>query len=188
MRLRQRVTKGPGSRAAGIAMAYKLIEARWRKVNAPELVALVRAGAIFHKGKLLERTAHRHHPGPDAAPRRDRRIGGRLKPNPQVLTIPHRCSGDGSRNRPCAWPPPAMRRPGWGARNRPIAPPQIRACPRTSRHGRADGSCRGHRRQRRYRGVAAALARLGRGHPIVKRSAAGGFAAYGFGYCLKVRP
>jgi hypothetical protein len=58
VRLRQRVTKGPGSRAAGIAMAYKLIEAaqaRWRKVNAPELVALVRAGAIFHKGKLLER-------------------------------------------------------------------------------------------------------------------------------------
>ena len=58
VRLRQRVTKGPGSRAAGIAMAYKLIEsaqARWRKVNAPELVALVRAGAVFHKGKLLER-------------------------------------------------------------------------------------------------------------------------------------
>jgi len=58
VRLRQRVTKGPGSRAAGIAMAYKLIEsaqARWRKLNAPELVALVRAGAIFHKGKLLER-------------------------------------------------------------------------------------------------------------------------------------
>ncbi|TXH15311.1 MAG: IS256 family transposase [Mycobacterium sp.] len=58
VRLRQRVTKGPGSRAAGIAMAYKLIDAaqaRWRKVNAPELVALVRAGATFHKGKLLER-------------------------------------------------------------------------------------------------------------------------------------
>jgi hypothetical protein len=39
-------------------MAYKLIEAgqtRWRKVNAPELVALVRAGAVFHKGKLIER-------------------------------------------------------------------------------------------------------------------------------------
>jgi hypothetical protein len=53
-----KVTKGPGSRAAGIAMAYKLIEAaqaRWRKVNAAELVALVRAGALFHKGKLLER-------------------------------------------------------------------------------------------------------------------------------------
>ena len=47
VRLRQRITKGPGSRAAGIAMAYKLIEAaqsRWRTVNAPHLVALVRAG------------------------------------------------------------------------------------------------------------------------------------------------
>ncbi|QIS09734.1 hypothetical protein F5544_09165 [Nocardia arthritidis] len=41
VRLRTKVTKGPGSRAAGIAMAYKLIEAtqaRWHKVNAPELV------------------------------------------------------------------------------------------------------------------------------------------------------
>ena len=58
VRLRTKITKGPGSRAAGIAMAYKLIDAaqaRWRKVNAPELVALVRAGAVFHKGKLLER-------------------------------------------------------------------------------------------------------------------------------------
>ncbi|MBO0759143.1 MAG: IS256 family transposase [Bradyrhizobiaceae bacterium] len=58
VRLRTKVTKGPGSRAAGIAMAYKLIEAaqtRWRKVNAPALVPLVRAGALFHKGKLLER-------------------------------------------------------------------------------------------------------------------------------------
>jgi putative transposase len=58
VRLRTRVTKGPGSRAAGVAMAYKLIEAaqaRWRAVNAPHLVALVRAGAVFYKGKLLER-------------------------------------------------------------------------------------------------------------------------------------
>ena len=58
MRLRTRVTKGPGSRAAGLAMAYKLIvaaQARWQAVNAPHLVALVRAGAVFHKGKLLER-------------------------------------------------------------------------------------------------------------------------------------
>ena len=60
VRLRTRVTKGPGSRAAGMAMAYKLIEAaqsRWRAVNAPHLVALVRAGALFHKGTLLERPA-----------------------------------------------------------------------------------------------------------------------------------
>ena len=58
VRLRQRVTKGPGSRAAGVAMAFKLIESaqhRWRAVNAPHLVALVRAGAKFEKGKLVER-------------------------------------------------------------------------------------------------------------------------------------
>ena len=58
MRLRQRVTKGPGSRAAGIAMAFKLIESaqrRWGAVNAPHLVPLVRAGAVFKNGKLVER-------------------------------------------------------------------------------------------------------------------------------------
>ena len=60
VRLRQRVTKGPGSRAAGIAMAYKLIDAaqcRWRKVNAPHLVALVRAGACFEHGQLVDRVS-----------------------------------------------------------------------------------------------------------------------------------
>lgn len=58
VRLRTRVTKGPGSRAAGVAMAFKLIEAaqqRWRMVNAPHLVALVRAGATFTNGQLVER-------------------------------------------------------------------------------------------------------------------------------------
>jgi len=58
VRLRQRVTKGPGSRAAGIAMAFKLLESaqhRWRAVNAPHLVALVRTGARFEKRKLVER-------------------------------------------------------------------------------------------------------------------------------------
>ena len=58
VRLRQHVTKGPGSRAAGVAMAFKLMESaqtRWRAVNAPHLVALVRAGARFDKGKLVER-------------------------------------------------------------------------------------------------------------------------------------
>jgi transposase-like protein len=58
VRLRQRVTKGPGSRAAGVAMAFKLIESaqtRWRAVNAPHLVALVRAGARFKNGILVER-------------------------------------------------------------------------------------------------------------------------------------
>ena len=58
VRHRTKVTKGPGSRAAGLAMAFTLIEsaqARWRAVNAPELVALVRAGARFENGKLVER-------------------------------------------------------------------------------------------------------------------------------------
>jgi putative transposase len=59
VRLRTKVTKGPGSRAAGLAMAYKLIEqaqTRWRAVNAPHLVALVRAGVTFEKGVMIERT------------------------------------------------------------------------------------------------------------------------------------
>ncbi|MFL6226479.1 MAG: IS256 family transposase [Actinomycetes bacterium] len=58
VRLRTRVTKGPGSKAAGLAMAFKLLEAaqdRWRAVNAPHLVALVRAGARFDKGVMIER-------------------------------------------------------------------------------------------------------------------------------------
>ena len=58
VRLRTKVTKGPGSRAAGLAMVFKLIEAaseRWRYVNGPHLVALVRAGAKFEKGLLVER-------------------------------------------------------------------------------------------------------------------------------------
>ena len=58
VRLRQRVTKGPGSRAAGIAMAFKLIESaphRWGAVNFAHLVALVRAGATFATGDLVER-------------------------------------------------------------------------------------------------------------------------------------
>jgi transposase-like protein len=59
VRHRTKVTKGPGSRAAGIAMAFKLVEAaqrRWRSVNAPHLVALVRAGAEFRNGVLVERS------------------------------------------------------------------------------------------------------------------------------------
>jgi putative transposase len=59
VRARTNVTKGAGSREAGLAMCFKLIEAaegRWRRVNAPELVALVRAGAKFVNGRLVERT------------------------------------------------------------------------------------------------------------------------------------
>lgn len=48
----------PGTRAAGLAMAYKLIDAaraRRRAVNAPHLLALARGGAVFDKGNPLER-------------------------------------------------------------------------------------------------------------------------------------
>ena len=58
VRLRTKVTKGPGSKAAGLAMAFKLIESaqdRWRAVNGAHLVALVRAGAVFRNGVLVER-------------------------------------------------------------------------------------------------------------------------------------
>jgi hypothetical protein len=39
-------------------MAFKLLEAaeqRWRSVNGPHLVALVRANAVFRKGVLIAR-------------------------------------------------------------------------------------------------------------------------------------
>ena len=65
VRHRSKITKGPGPRAAGLAMAVKLIESaqdRWRTVNAPHLVALVRAGATFINGKLVEQ------PGADPQP------------------------------------------------------------------------------------------------------------------------
>ena len=46
-------------------MAFKLIEAaqdRWRAVNGPHLVALVRAGATFVNGELVERPDETPHP------------------------------------------------------------------------------------------------------------------------------
>jgi transposase-like protein len=53
VRLRQRVTKGAGSRATGLVMAYKLLvmaEERWRKLNAPHLLPLVQAKVKFVDG------------------------------------------------------------------------------------------------------------------------------------------
>ncbi len=58
VRARTKVTKGAGSRRRGLVMAYKLLDAaedRWRKVNSPELVALVRAGIEFKDGNQIER-------------------------------------------------------------------------------------------------------------------------------------
>jgi hypothetical protein len=58
VKLRTRTTKGAGSRSAGLTMAYELLDAaqaRRRCVNAPHLVALVRAGATFVDGFIIER-------------------------------------------------------------------------------------------------------------------------------------
>jgi hypothetical protein len=58
VRLRTKVTRGAGSRTAALAMVFKLVESaqqRWRALNAPHLVALVRAGARFERGQLVER-------------------------------------------------------------------------------------------------------------------------------------
>jgi transposase-like protein len=55
-KVRTKKTKGAGSRTAGLAMAYKLVSSaqqRWRKVNAPHLVRLVREGVRFKDGKIV---------------------------------------------------------------------------------------------------------------------------------------
>jgi transposase-like protein len=57
VRLRQRVTKGAGSRQKGLLMAFQLLEVaerRWRRINAAHLVPLVRAGAQFRDGVQAE--------------------------------------------------------------------------------------------------------------------------------------
>ena len=54
VKARTKKTKGAGSRKAGLAMAFKLLlaaEQRWRRVNAPHLVALVNAGVKFPDGE-----------------------------------------------------------------------------------------------------------------------------------------
>jgi putative transposase len=58
VKLRQRVTKGAGSRGAGLAMAYRLLllaERSWRRLDGHELLPLVRAGVNFKDGVRVER-------------------------------------------------------------------------------------------------------------------------------------
>jgi len=58
VRLRQRVTKGAGTRTKGLTMAFKLLamaEQRWRRLNGAELLPLVRAGVRFVDGLQVER-------------------------------------------------------------------------------------------------------------------------------------
>jgi transposase-like protein len=70
VRLRTRVTKGPGSRSAGLAMVFKLLlnaEQGWRKLNGSELVPLVRAGVKFVDGVRVERNVDTEATRPDMA-------------------------------------------------------------------------------------------------------------------------
>lgn len=58
VRLRQRVTKGAGSRTRGLVFAYKLLDMasqRWRKLDGSALLPLVRAGVRFIDGVQVER-------------------------------------------------------------------------------------------------------------------------------------
>jgi putative transposase len=58
VRLRQRVTKGAGSRTKALTMAFKLLEMaeqRWRRLDASHLLPLVRAGVKFVDGVQRER-------------------------------------------------------------------------------------------------------------------------------------
>ncbi|GEE02208.1 IS256 family transposase [Gordonia spumicola] len=83
VRLRTKVTKGPGSRAAGLAMAYKLIEAaqvKWRAVN------VNRPG---FDGDRFDRKGHLFHASPIEVLTR---VAG------PCHTHGHRCS-EGSRDR-----------------------------------------------------------------------------------------
>ena len=71
VKLRTRATRGAGSRNAALAMAFKLLlaaQARWRRLDAPELLPLVRAGVKFEDGVRLER----EDTGQKAPPRRVR--------------------------------------------------------------------------------------------------------------------
>jgi putative transposase len=57
VRLREGVTKGAGSRTAGLVMAFKLMqvaEGHWRRIDGAKLVPLVRAGVGFEDGVQIE--------------------------------------------------------------------------------------------------------------------------------------
>jgi putative transposase len=68
VRLRQRVTKGAGSRTKGLLMAYKLLDmaqVRWRRLDGAHLLPLVRAGITFVDG--VQQTTRGHRPNAHAA-------------------------------------------------------------------------------------------------------------------------
>jgi len=59
VKLRTKVTRGASGPAAALAMVFKLVDAaqgRWRAITGAHLVALVRSGARFENGILVERS------------------------------------------------------------------------------------------------------------------------------------
>ena len=67
---RTRTTRGAGSRTAGLAMAFKLMEAaedNWRRLNAPHLVAELLAGAKFVNGEPVPHEDNQEQQRADAA-------------------------------------------------------------------------------------------------------------------------
>ena len=56
VRLRQRVTKGAGTKTRGLAMAFQLLamaEKRWRRIRSPHLVQEVMDGTKFLDGRSV---------------------------------------------------------------------------------------------------------------------------------------
>jgi transposase-like protein len=59
VRLRERATRGAGSRTKGLLMAFKLLDMaqqRWRRLDGAHLLPLVRAGVKFRDGVRVEPT------------------------------------------------------------------------------------------------------------------------------------
>lgn len=61
VRLRERATRGAGSRTKGLLMAFKLLDMaqqRWRRLDGGHLLPLVRAGVSFVDGVCQDRTSN----------------------------------------------------------------------------------------------------------------------------------
>jgi putative transposase len=70
VRLRQRVTKGAGSRTKGLVMTYKLLnmaQQRWRRISGADKLPLVRAGVTFVDGIQQEREGNEDEDRKDVA-------------------------------------------------------------------------------------------------------------------------
>jgi putative transposase len=70
VRLRERVTKGAGSRTKGLLMAFKLLDMaqqRWRRLDGAALLPLARAGVKFIDG--VQKPARKNNQSNEAAPR-----------------------------------------------------------------------------------------------------------------------